>query len=678
MSSAVVGSFSRAIRLPQLYLYFSGLVLLTGLALSLGGYTFISPWLRVVVALLVFLLPGAYLFALVPARDSWDIIDVLGYGFAFSVALITVLGLITRTLALSIDTVEFIWYSLALLGFVAVIFRTRGQPRICFQARPATVALLAIVLVQGALYVYAAAESASRRDDRDRHHAETNSFLREEPLGWAEPYYETGNLIADRMYLTYWVLAQALAVEISGVPILLARYLIQPFVAIASMAAMYIFARNLGHGRTWSLLVVILSLFAYSLLVDSHDQPASHFLVELIFDKTVVGFALAPLAMSSACLCYRKRNWRACFAFALTMFAATCVHSLVAGFAFFIILLWCLILWLTDKEGRRQAIQIGLLAAVIFSPAILLRITTGDTTIYNFGGDRANIRAHKILQLEWENPLDDTNIVYMIHPQTAGDPTYIILGLTILALLTRRADARAKLMWAFFVAAALGLLPYASSLYGRLVSVNHIIRVLWLLPYGYMLFFVVDTALTQLKRGKPRIYHNVVSYAGDRALIAICVLALLLTAHSLARRGSMDFTAGIAVSHEDLELLAMADYIESNHDDRVWFAGSPRYRRDLISATGKAIALSRYSADRMVYYSRLSAEQAAMQENDNFRLFKADASVAEKLTIIDRYGIDYLLFHEKYAWMIDGLYQQDKSRFELVYRGQELRLVRIH
>ena len=248
----------------------------------------------------------------------------------------------------------------------------------------------------------------------------------------------------------------------------------------------------------------------------------------------------------------------------------------------------------------------------------------------------------------------------------------------MVALLFRRADARASFLGAFVLAAGVGLLPYTASLYGRLVSVNHIIRVLWLVPYGYLLFFILDTAKARLRESKLFVQSKNAGYVGERAIVVFCLASLLLTAHFLTTSGSVDYSRGIEIDREDLELLAMADYIESNHAGRVWFAGSPRYRRDLISATWQAVALSRYSVDRMVYYSGLPAEQAEMQEFDNFRLYSADAPLAEKLAIIDRYGIDYLLFHEKYAWMIDELYQHDKSRFELIYRGEEVRLVKIH
>ena len=146
-------------------------------------------------------------------------------------------------------------------------------------------ALLAIILILVALYAHSSIFATSTTDDQNRHHAAVNGFLRDEPLGWSEPYYETGNAIADRMYLTYWVLAQALVVEISDVPILLARYLINPFVMIMAVAGMYVFARNLGHRRQTSLIYIILGLLAYSLVTDMGPQPGSQFSSALFWTR---------------------------------------------------------------------------------------------------------------------------------------------------------------------------------------------------------------------------------------------------------------------------------------------------------------------------------------------------------------------------------------------------------
>lgn len=678
MTLSLPAWLNRAMPLRRMPIYASGLALLAGMAMSLADVTFVSPWLRVIGAIVVFILPGGYLFALIPLRDDWDLIDFVGYGFAYSITLMTILGLITRTFYLSIDTVELIWYALAIIGFVAVAYRSRALPRLKLRINTAILALLAIVILQGALYVRVGIISASRSDDRERHHAETNSYFQDEPLGWAEPYYETGNFIADRMYLTYWVMAQALVVEISGVPILLTRYLMQPLVMILSIAAMVIFARNLGHSAKAALLAAVLGLLAYGTVLDNNAQPGSQFLIEAFFDKSLVGFMLAPLAISTAYHFYRNWHWRAGIAFTVTMIAATCVHALVAGFSVFIIGIWCFLQLATDAPRRRRALQLGLLTLLIFSPAILSRIATEDTTIYNFGETSIDRRSGEVLALDWPNPLDGGNRAYMIHPAAAGHMTYILLPLVLLAMLARRFGCREKLLLAYVVAIGVGLLPITATLYGRLVSVYHIMRALWLVPYGYLLFFVLDTGLAVLIRRLPRVRSIISKLNGDRALIAFCLIALLCTAQLLQRRDIASYSLDIALSSEDVDLLAMGEYIDAHHDDRVWVAASPAHRERPIVLSWKAISLSRYSVERMVYYSRIPAEQAAMQESDNYLLFSGATSVADRLTIIDRYGINYLLFHEDYSWLVDGLYQHDKSRFELVHMGETLRLVRVH
>ena len=678
MISAASGLFVSALRLPKLYLYFSGFVLLAGLALSLGDVTSVSPWLRIIVGLLVFLLPGGFLFVLIPVRDSWDLIDVLGYGFAFSVALISLLGLITRTLALSIDTVKFIWLLLALLGFVALAFKIRSTKAISLQFQWPIAAIIAVVVVLSSLYAYSSFFAVSTTDDQNRHHAAVNGFLRDDPLGWSEPYYETGNPIADRMYLTYWVLAQALVVDISGVPILLARYFINPVAMLMTVAGMYVFARNMQHGRKMSLVYMVLGLLAYSLVTDIGPQAGSQFFVRALLDKVLAAFTLAPIAISSAYLYAVSRHKRALFAFVLTMFAAAFTHSILGGFAAVIISIWCVIRAITEADGRRNAIQVGSLTLLILSPAILLRLSTTERTIYNF--DEAPLQDEtRVHVFDAINPLFDDNRFFAIHSRTAGDLTYILVALTLVAVVARRLDARSKLMLAVALAVCVGLLPYTAWIYGRLVSVNHINRVLWLIPYGYMLGFLLETGYMLLCQLRPDGQRLLRRLSNDHVLVALVVLALPVTAHFLQSNERVSFNRDITTATAvDAELAEVAAYIDAQHEERVWVAASMESRSLAIASHWKIIGLSRFTPERMSYYSNLPLEQTEAQLKDNELLFQADVPVERKLASIDRYGIDYLLFPKGYAWIVDALYQTDKQRFELVYSGETLRLVRVH
>ena len=636
------------------------------------------PWLRVIFSLLVFILPGCFIFALFPARESWDIIDIAGYGFVYSLALITILGFLTRSFSLSIDTVALAWFILASVGFAAAIKRRRSLPHGAIRIRAPILVILAVVLCQAALYIHASIIATPSSKDQYLHHAAINGFLRDDPLGWKEPYYESGNAIADREYLTYWTLAQALVVDISHAPILRARFLISPFVVVMSVAAMYIAARNLGHSRRSSLVYVSLGLLALSFIAEHSPQAGTRFFVRPQLDKVVAAFAIAPVAISTAYLCAVSQQRRAYFAYVCALLATCSVHAIVGGFTVAIIGLWCLVSLVAKAGGRRQVIFIGLLALLVFAPTFVLRLVTAERTIYNFDAVDDTVPV-KMIVYDAPNPLNNGERYYAISPLSAGGMTYILLPLVILCAIARRLDARSRLMLAYTIAIGIGLLPHTAWIYGRLVSFNHVMRILWLLPFGYMIGFVIETVRELLIRLRPRARLFGISLGGAwlRAVFVLC--ALPATAYLLHFEGRADFSRDIARAADDnIELLEIAEYIDSRHDNRVWIAATDKFRERILTMHWKVISLSRFSPERMSYYSNLPIDDMRAQTADNARLYEAQVPVEEKLAIIDRYGIDYLLFNKEYAWMVDALYQTDKQRFELVYSGATLRLVRIH
>ena len=624
----------------------AGLPLIAGLCLSLFGAGVLSLWLRVIIGLLVFLLPGCMLFMLAPPRDDWDLFEALAYGFSWSMALITLLGLILRTLSWSIDTLELVWYGLCLLGFAGLLLKFRRKASI----QPAAptrmhLVLIAIVACQLLMYCHASTLRANVSDDYNSRQGEINGFLRDDPLGWSEPYYETGNRISARNALSYAYLAQAFIVEVSGAPILLARFMLNPFVVIVSAAAMYAFARNLGRDRKSALLAVILGLLGMSLVAELGKAPGSQFFVHSKMDKNIAAFALAPIAISSAWLYWRSRRRRDCFGFAVSFFALAFTHAIIGGLSAVIIGLWCLIVLASRGPGAKEALVIGLLMLALLSPTILLRLTSSHPDID---------------QSAWQLPALEISL------KMAGDWTALLLVLTLLALAARRSRPERALLLAFVLMIGFGLLSVGDWLYTRLVA--HGSRVFWLMPYGYMLLFVIETASPRLARlRQPGLW--------------LVVLALPVTAYFLQFNSRADFSRSLAKEvAEDSEILRAAAYIDAEHDEIVWIAASPErtYRNLSVAMSWKVKSLSQQDAPRMSYLSNMALEEAVQREADNFRLYKADVPVEEKLQIIDHYGIDYLLFPKAYAWLVDALYQQDKSRFELVYAGETLRLVRVH
>ena len=590
-------------------------------------------------------------------REDWDLADVIGYGFSYSLAMITLLGLIARTLALSITTLELIWYLLALFGFGAVWFKTgalRGHRSEPPATHPQLYLLLATLFGMMALYAHGSILMASNSDDQSRHHGMIHGFLRSEPLGWSEPYYESGNRIGDQDYLTYWVLAQALISKISGAHILLARYLINPFVLAMSVAAMYVFARNLGHCRKTSLTVVIVGLLALSLIAWKGRLAGNQLLVHAHLDKVLASFALAPVAISSAWLYANTGSRRALWGFALSFLACAFVHSVIGGFVLCIVGFWCLLQFVTDRGGRRQIVELALLAFALFFPSILLRLISSQPTITAFGSGG------------WYSGIE---------PRHAGLLTYVVFALTAVCALARR-DARSKLLLSFLVVIGLGLLPLTAWMYRIVLPDFQIRRVVWLMPYGYMLVFVISTCWSAISSR-----YSMNGSTVNRLRLSLLILAFPVSGYFLQYHSRADFSIDIAsVPSEVSEFLDIAEYLDAQHDGRVWIAASSRdnLHNKAAGLHWKVISLSRYSAERMAYYSSLPLEQTAMQRADNFRLYDAAVPVEEKLAIIDRHDIAYLLFDQGYAWLVDALYQTDKERFEQVYSGETLRLVRVN
>ena len=643
-----------------------GIVGLLGIASFAADMSYGLLWMRVLFACVLFVLPGGFIFSLMPVRDSWDAIDFVGYGFAISLVLMGVLGLLARTFHWTFGFIEIIWHALTILCLLAFLFKARNRPARLVKWSGASAALLAIISIQTLLFAYAGLFSLTQNQDRHTYNAEVPNFLRQEPLDWQEIYYDTGNTISDRLYLTYWMFAQSLIVDVSGVHILQAQFIINSAVIALEVMAIYIFARNLGHRPKAALVVVVLGLLCYSILTQHNPQAGAQFFRRPIQDKLVAGFVLAPIAISTAYIWSASRRRFAGVGFALSLLSMMFVHVMIAGFALVAVGLWCLLRIVFAKQERPNAIVIGLTAAVVFSPAIFLRLNT-DMSPYHL------LSAEHLLWVDEESGL------YAIRPDIAGGLTYILLTCVVFSLMLRPFDNRSALMLAFALTVGIGLIPYTAWIYGRLTTMLHMVRVLWILPYGYMLGFVLQTGCDSLCARVPEMKSKIRRLQQDKMAIPLLGLTIILTAVLLNVQQNVTFSKDISqVIDENEELLEAADYLESNHNERVWIVGSPEYRNVIPSISSKAITLSHFHAARMRYLSGLPLDRASMQLDDNSRFYRSSVSLEEKIAILDRYGIDYLLFDTGYSDMIDSLSDFAPGRFEAIYVGDSVKLVKVN
>ncbi len=655
-----------------------GLWLAAGLALLLcldllGFDSHAQLWLSVALASSLFVLPGGLL---ITAALKWLPVSLprfVSYGFATSLALISLIGIVARSLHWTFAGLLLFWLCLTAASILVFVFKARRQRIIGGRPALETFFLILIILITFSLFAYSGMHLQPLRNDQHILNALTFAYLDGAPLDWQESFYDSGERIHSRHYLTYWELAKALVSAISGQHILRADFIINSLLMLVAVCAVQTFARDLGESPRTAWLVVLLHLCCYALLLGGLRQPGAQFVWRVLEDKLVAGFVVAPLALSAAHRAYVTPSRQAYAAFFISFLALLFAHVMMAGFVLFAIVIGFAPRLITaNRQHRSSALAILLMALLIFSPGIALRLQIGSAeSAWNFGSEP--IRTNRdVLAINLRNPLTGESL-YAINPSAAGSLSYGLLALVVLAAAFRRGDKRSWLLVALTLTACVGLLPFTAWLYGRLVSVAHMMRVMWILPYGYMLYFVL-VALWRRLRARVPLPHEQLLKA---ALVGTAALTLLSSAHFLAELGGSDFSQDVAAVIESRQdWIALGEFLDAQHEERVRFLSSPDRRNQVLSSSYKAIALSRYHVQRMVLYSNMPVEEAQQRTDDHFRFWEDVTPLQERLAILEKYDINYLLYTADYDGIVQELMAADNLAIKLVMEKELFRLAR--
>lgn len=656
-----------------------GLSLAAGLALLmcldlLGFDSHLQLWLSVALAVSLFILPGGLL---VTAAQGWLPLCLprfVSYGFAISLLLISIIGIVARSLHWTFAGILLIWFCLTLASLLAFVFKARRQRIIGGRPALETLFLILIILITLSLFAYSGMHSQPLRNDQHEIHTMILAFQDGAPLDWQEWLYENGEHIPNRVYLAYWELTKALVSAVSGQHILRADFIINSLLMLVAVCAVHTFARDLGESTRTAWLIVLLHLCCYALLLGGIRQPGAQFVSRVLEDKLVAAFVVAPLALSAAHRAYVSPSRQTYAAFFLSFLALLVTHVMMAGFVLIALVIgFAPRIFTPSSQRRSSALAILLMALLVFSPGIVFRLQIDSAgNAWNFGAEP--IRTNRdVLAINRRNPITNETF-YAINPSAVGALSYGLLALVMLSAAFRRCDKRSWLLVALAVTACVGLLPFTAWIYGRLVSVAHMMRVMWIIPYGYMLYFVL-VALWGRLRARVPFPHEPLRKA---ALVGTAALTLLSSAHSLIVLRNMDFSLDVATVIESRQdWIALGEFLDSQHEARVHFLSSPDRRNQVLSASSKVIALSRYHFRRMVLYSNMSVEEAQQRTDDHFRFWEDDAPLQERLAILEKYDINYLLYTADYEGIVQELMVADSLAIELVMEKELFRLAHV-
>ena len=491
---------------------------------ALGGL----PWLRVLVALLLFSVPGLCLHALLDERRELDAVTRLPGGLCLSVGVTGLLGFTGCVLRLPTG---FVTGGLFTAGLLAIVLLARRGgvvwPRL---TRPDTDALLdgaalgVALLLTGWLCIAPALSS-----DDLTHVARVAAFQQRTHLGFGGIAFGGDNVIAPRYWLAFWPLCEAILSSLAHVqPLELTTNLLGGLLGMVAGLAVFNLARALELSRRLAVVAVLAQL-AVLLVLGTRDQPGVLFFNRITEDKFLAFFVLAPICMQIL-LSFIDHPTRGRLArVALAWTAMTFSHATSLGMVALVVCTFCVLELVLAR--RRAALFVLALVVPITAAAALVRFVPHVYQQHVFF-DVDSARQEKEITAGRKRRIHQIRGTpfYGIGPASAG-PTMRALGATmlVLAALQARRERVARYVLAALCVIAAAVLPYTGWLLGAVLTPFHLWRILSLAPFGIATAFAASLVL------RLAVVRSLGTPRADRIALTIAVLALASSYRAAAR-----------------------------------------------------------------------------------------------------------------------------------------------
>lgn len=616
----------------------------------------------------LFLIPGGTVGYMLSGGQHWSWVRFVGFGLPISIGLVGMMGLLARTLNLTIHHISAVWYVLSILGIIGVGWRIQltdmRNIRITPQTR-ITLLLASVAVFVVLVFTLSAPITMIKRNDILLHNAEITRHASGMPLDWNEIYFDSGQRISDRISVAYWRFGEALIVDVSGEHILVAQLTISALLMVYLGCSIYVSVRLFNYSIRTSLIITILHFVILALLTQADRQSGGEVLRRLIQDKVLAGFGFAPIILGISYHIRQSPHWRKYTLLALVIIGTIFTHPILAGFVVGVIGLWMVFNVLLSRK-LRPYINIAILCAVIFSPMIVVRFTTEME--FNFGDD-------KITEDEriW---LDESGELYSASPEIVGNLTYALLFAVIvmsLAQLLRTDNDRLHLAYVLVVVVA--LIPQVAWIYGRLVSVYHIYRVIWIIPYGLALWYLLESMAKIIEN---RLSDSIQMW-GQRIFLtaAIVVSPLIVLSGVSTQLDNVDRTLNL-ISFQR-ELVDVAEFMEGETSERVVVMGDSNIRfRDYLGTISHLLKPVSFCEERcMMNFTGIDYEDAKQRLSRNQRFFSDEHDPATKVLNLDRYDVNYIIYQRDISQSyIDELYTEYSEQFEEVFKTKSVAVIR--
>jgi hypothetical protein len=668
--------------------------------------TILSDVLRLGLAVGLFILPGIFLFILLPPQKNAysRSLALIPIGFTFSTLLIGIVGLIGRGLGFSFESVRFIFALIGLVEILAIMniypgffqqkFNLLDKIRNSIQNLPLLGALLIgnLMLFNTSLFFI----------DDWTYLAYLTNWQESTNLSFNEVIYGTGVTEASRFWFALYPMGQALLSELSNIPgiLLLGNYL-EFFLVSIAILSMYYFARKLNLSKRAASLSVFAHIVLFCWLVgQDQNRTGMWFFQSMAEDKVSAVFILAPVLFSFLIDYIKKpvsRNFQLLF---LAGFSVSLTHPVILFFCECIVLGLAAIAYLTQKFSWKNLTKIILVMVIWMSPFIAIRFS-GHPSIanvpYNANKAEGTLTIERHIDVREDGlyniPIDvlkfvdvqigsDQNSGYQIYRFL---PIVIMLGAGLIGLLNIKRGYVYAYLFVSTALIVLTMIPYTAWLLGYIASARMLIRGSWFAPLGIGLVMIVKTAVEfideiikkkrfvrweKITRGTyARIYLWGFAFMLMLGLGSPTMVEVIRSIPSLA--STLSFyrqlgQVGAYISNNNLEKVAV---ITLNATDN-YLPG--------VSASAKPISFRDEAKFEVEYFLTLQEHDERHRDSGIIQSLEAGIPLDKRRALINKYEIRYILADTQQVETYLKIMNQNNPLLEIVYQTRDFTLFQVN
>ncbi len=606
----------------------------------------IFPWLSIFFALLVFILPGAAIYALVSRQTQPDTRHIT-FGFVISHLVVAILASIAR---LSTWPFAVVQQGMMILGLglgVAWLSRVSAPATLLTLRRQKWLDFIPVILI----CLFAALMTIQRvtNDDDLAYLARIVNWQSMPAMNFKDVYFGADQLDAVRFWIMSAPYTQAFLSEVSGMPalVLLAGYY-DPFLAVLAAIGTYQLARafNLSRGLSNTAIAAQIAFLA---LLYPYQHPGYNFFSQISADKSTAAFVFLPVFLQ-AVLAGTRSNAGGLVLVCLTVFSLSLMHPVMLVFSIFIAA-GILIFGCQSHDLQKRGI---LLLVIIFSmlPHIILRFLPSDAqaAIPFDAQSLSQSRGIENIVLTWKN-----SMFYGLNPNTLAAsipfdekislPSAILswgwMLFPVLAAglsLTRfRRDQLAQFVLSAFLLGALVLIPFTGWLVGAVVSAWMLERATWVYPFGLGVAFLISAFPAQK-------YLLSITWGASVAIIVLTMYTLQLPNFARMER----------VTQRAQEMAQVGVYFDQQMSSPGVVIGSDKLNDFIPALSWKAKVVSYRPNDPSYPYFYPEAERI-QRYLDRQSIFSNQGSQQEQLVILQKYDVQYILLESGDAKPIQKL-----------------------